>query len=94
LIPKFGRPLAQAESENRLGTILVEKDFKMKSSDVLPMPLDQRPKVKLTELGRRDGGLGWETITYQGEDGNRYEVSVNKDGVERNVLIPPMEADD
>jgi hypothetical protein len=64
----------------------------MKSSDVLPTPLSEKPKVKLTELGRSDGGLGWETVMYQGEDGNRYEVSVNKDGVERNwVLMPPME---
>jgi hypothetical protein len=64
----------------------------MKPSDLLPMPLSEKPKVKLTELARRDAGLGWQTITYQGEDGNRYEVSVNKDGVERNwELIPPME---
>lgn len=31
-------------------------------------------------LDARDAGLGWETITYQGEDGNRYELSVNKEG--------------
>ena len=52
----------------------------MKSSDMLPTPLSGKPKVKLTELARRDAGLGWETITYQGEDGNRYEVSVTKRG--------------
>jgi hypothetical protein len=67
----------------------------MKPSDLLPMPLSEKPKVKLTELRRRDAGEGWEAITYQGEDGHRYQVSVNKDGVERNwVLLPPMEDDE
>jgi hypothetical protein len=67
----------------------------MKPSNTLSTPLDEKPKVKLTELGRRDAGLGWETITYEGKDGNRYEVSINKEGAERNwVLLPPMEDDD
>ena len=66
----------------------------MKPSNMLPTPLDRRPNGKLIELGRRPAGEGWETITYQGDDGRRYEVSV-KDGVERNwVLIPPMEDDE
>jgi hypothetical protein len=61
------------------------------SSDVLPTPLNEKPKVKLTEFARRDAGLGWQTVIYQGEDGHRYQVSVNKNGVERNwVLIPPI----
>ena len=69
--------------------------LKLKPSDMLPKPLNEKPMVKLTELARRDAGLGWQTITYQGEDGNRYEVSVNKEGVERNwELIPPMEDDE
>ena len=67
----------------------------MKPSNVLPTPLNEKPKLKLTELGRSDAGLGWETVMYQGENGNRYQVSVSKDGVERNcVLIPPMDDDD
>jgi hypothetical protein len=66
----------------------------MKASDVLPTPLDGRPNAKLTELGRRPAGEGWEAITYQGEDGQRYEVSVNKEGVERNWVIVPSIGDD
>jgi len=61
----------------------------MKSSDMLPTPLSGKPKVKLTEFGRRSAGEGWEAVTYQGDDGHRYEVSVSKDGVEKNwALIP------
>jgi hypothetical protein len=65
----------------------------MKPSNMLPTPLDGKPNVNLTELSRKPAGEGWEAITYQGEDGHRYEVSV-KEGVERNwVLLPPMEDD-
>jgi hypothetical protein len=63
----------------------------MKLSDMLPKPLSEKPKVKPTETGHRPAGEGCETITYEGEDGHRFEVSV-KDGVEKNgVLLPPME---
>ena len=60
---------------------LKRTQLQTKPSDLLPTPLDGKPKVKLTELARREAGLGWETITYEGEDGHRYEVSVNIDGV-------------
>ncbi len=52
----------------------------MKPSDSLPTPLDQKPATKLTELGRQSAGEGFETVTYQGEDGYRYEDTV-KDNV-------------
>ena len=52
----------------------------MKPSDTLPTPLDQKPATKLTELGRQSAGEGFETVTYQGEDGYRYEATV-KDNV-------------
>ena len=63
----------------------------MKPSDMLPTPLDGRPKVKLTEIGRRDAGEGWQTVTYQGDDGRIYQASV-KDWTEKNwVLMPSLE---
>jgi hypothetical protein len=52
----------------------------MKLSDRLPTPLDQKPATKLTEIDRRPAGEGFETITYQGEDGYKYEASA-KDGI-------------
>jgi hypothetical protein len=45
----------------------------MKSSGMLPTPLDQNPATHLTELGRRPAGEGFETVTYPGDDGYRYE---------------------
>lgn len=52
----------------------------MKLANMLPTPLDHKPTTKLTELGRKSAGEGFETVTYQGEDGHRYEATV-KDGV-------------
>jgi hypothetical protein len=52
----------------------------MKTADSLPTPLDHKPATKLTEIGRKPAGEGFETITYQGEDGYKYEATV-KDGV-------------
>ncbi len=52
----------------------------MKRSDMLPTPLDHKPATKLTELGRKSAGEGFETVIYQGENGYRYEATV-KDGV-------------
>jgi hypothetical protein len=48
----------------------------MKPSDMLPKPLSEKQKVKPTETGQRPAGEGWETITYEGEDGHRFEVNV------------------
>ena len=64
----------------------------MKPSDMLPQPLEGKPKVKLSEVGRKPPGEGWEAVTYQGDDGQPYEVSV-KHNVERNWVLPaPMES--
>lgn len=52
----------------------------MKSSDMLATPLNHKPATKLTELARKPAGEGFETITYQGEDGHRCEATV-KDNV-------------
>jgi hypothetical protein len=52
----------------------------MKTSDSLPTPLAQKPPTPLKELGRKPAGEGFETITYQGDDGYKYEASV-KDNV-------------
>jgi hypothetical protein len=52
----------------------------MESSDALPTPLDHKPSTKLVEVGRKPAGEGFETITYQGEDGYKYEASV-KDNI-------------
>jgi hypothetical protein len=41
----------------------------MNTSDSLPTPLDQKPATKLTELGRKPAGEGFEIITCQGDDG-------------------------
>jgi hypothetical protein len=52
----------------------------MKPSDSLPTPLDKKPATTLTELSRKPAAEGFETITYRGDDGYKYEASV-KDGV-------------
>jgi hypothetical protein len=36
---------------------------------MLRTPLDHKPTTKLTVHGRKSAGEGFETVTYQGEDG-------------------------
>ena len=60
----------------------------MNPLDMLPIPMAGKPNTELTEIGRRPSGEGWVTITYQGADGNRYEVMSKGDTQARWVLIP------
>jgi hypothetical protein len=46
----------------------------MKLANMLPTRLEHKPTTKLTELGRKSAGEGFEIVTYQGEDGHRYEA--------------------
>ena len=60
--------------------ILDEGGSYMKPSDTPPTPLDHKPATNLTELRRKSAGEGFENVTYQGEDGYRYEATV-KDNI-------------
>jgi hypothetical protein len=68
--------------------ILVLEELCMKSSDMMPIPLSSRPNTELTKIGEKPSGEGYKTITYQGADGNRYEVMVKDDTEARWMLIP------
>ena len=64
------------------------EELLMNPLDMLPIPMTGKPNTELTEIGRRPSGEGWETITYQGADGNRYEVMSKGETKARWVLIP------